>query len=358
MKFVSFEKEYPRYNAYTEDNKKAYIQVDAKTKTVIIYGISGRPVAAKSVYSKAFSENKIMNLLVEIAKEYNDEKKNSLWNYYLYVDSCTSLNIKPLSQAHLQNILEYNRNIKFSDVIKIQQKQGLTSRYDIVNFLFNTRLDKQKQWREEEKQLVRDIKDSYSCINNCKTEYCFEHPEIITRMVKWLNSSSAKILGYNVMVTWFSQYLNIICELEDDEFTIKDDFWQSYLESKEQLDKKTEAIFKRNQLQRNLVYENDTFLIIVPTTRDELEFEGSRLHNCLNGYEWNNFLKNGTRQVVFIHRKSEPKKPYIACDISKSGKIMQYLTYCNNYVKEQDAKDFKREYQNYLLSIYTKPIDK
>ena len=111
-------------------------------------------------------------------------------------------------------------------------------------------------------------------------------------------------------------------------------------------------VIKYNQTSIPLMFEDEKFIIKVPTTYEELLAEGTALRNCLGHYEYNNYVKNGYRRIVFIREKSNPNKPYIACDIDiYENKIMQYYEYANNDVVNQSALDFKVKYQAYLDTL-------
>lgn len=111
-------------------------------------------------------------------------------------------------------------------------------------------------------------------------------------------------------------------------------------------------IIKYNQTSIPLTFEDDKFIVKVPTTYEELLAEGTALRNCLGHYEYNNYVKNGRRRIVFIREKSNPDKSFIACDIDVyENEIMQYLKYGNNDVHNQDALNFREKYQTYLNTL-------
>lgn len=117
---------------------------------------------------------------------------------------------------------------------------------------------------------------------------------------------------------------------------------------------KVNGLFKENQTGVSLNYENEDFIVTVPITYQELLSEGKALNNCLAHYEWNQYLKKGARRVVFIREKTNPDKPYIACDINiANNSIQQYYGYGNSTPYDEKASSFRREYQEYL---YTLPI--
>jgi hypothetical protein len=114
-----------------------------------------------------------------------------------------------------------------------------------------------------------------------------------------------------------------------------------------------ENSFKVTQLAKNLFFEDDNFIIVVPTSYKDLVLEGKALHNCLAGYEWDTFLKKGQRSIVFVRSKENPTKPYVACDIdNRDGSIQQFLTFNNSAPRGKDIENFERKYMNYLYSLF------
>ena len=107
------------------------------------------------------------------------------------------------------------------------------------------------------------------------------------------------------------------------------------------------AIAKQQQKKMStLLFENDEFMVIVPTTQEELTAEGQAQRNCVGGY--GDKIADGWRNVVFIRRKADPNKPYITCDILDDGSINQYLIFANRYPTDERAKAFKSLYQHHL----------
>jgi hypothetical protein len=133
------------------------------------------------------------------------------------------------------------------------------------------------------------------------------------------------------------------------------DFRKNYLKAKAtyiaKQDEIASKVFAANQTKYNLFFEDDEYITVIPTTRLECIEEGTALNNCVGGIEWNSHLRSGRRRIVFIRRKSDPKKSYIACDMTNGGKIIQYLAKNNMLVTELTAKLFKNKYQNYLNSL-------
>ena len=131
----------------------------------------------------------------------------------------------------------------------------------------------------------------------------------------------------------------------------KSDFYRQYINAKRTYEANKNAMLdkgiRKNQLARPaLAFEDDIFEVIIPTTNAELVTEGENQHNCVGGYGQR--IAEGNRYVVFIRRKADPTKAYITCDIYTDGTINQYLTKYNYGASADDAKAFKRAYQEHL----------
>lgn len=103
-------------------------------------------------------------------------------------------------------------------------------------------------------------------------------------------------------------------------------------------------------------YEGSGFVVIVPTTMQELVAEGQAQHNCVGDYwtrAYGNDLGKGKQQrgVVFIRRADRPQESYITCDFNlQTMCIYQFLGTYNITVTDANAKAFRQEYQEYLLN--------
>lgn len=97
-----------------------------------------------------------------------------------------------------------------------------------------------------------------------------------------------------------------------------------------------------------LQFEDDTFTVVIPQTREDFINEANAQNNCVYSYYFEPVTKNETL-VVFIRYKNNPNKSYITCEISPvNGTIRQYLTVNNNSVKDCFANSFKAKYMSHL----------
>lgn len=109
--------------------------------------------------------------------------------------------------------------------------------------------------------------------------------------------------------------------------------------------------FEKWQTRKNFNYENDKYKIIIPITRKELRYYGDYFENCLNGHEYDCYLKTHSRNVGIIIEK-ETNIPKVCLDFEeKHLRILQFLRHDNKDVREKNLIAFKNEYQQYLESL-------
>lgn len=132
--------------------------------------------------------------------------------------------------------------------------------------------------------------------------------------------------------------------------TIAHDFYDT-VDTNEELEK-VNKILKHNQTLRNLNFEDEQFIVVVPTTYEELVKEGTSQRNCAAEHEFHNYLRNGKRKIVFIRKKDDINHSYITCDMgARNHQIEQFLYACNNRVTDNAALEFKKKYQEYLDTL-------
>lgn len=96
-----------------------------------------------------------------------------------------------------------------------------------------------------------------------------------------------------------------------------------------------------------LFFEDENFTVLIPTTADEFKEEADYQNNCVFRLYYPK-VKNCSTHVVFIRKKSDINTPYITCEVSNCGNIIQYLTRFNRNVADDDARAFKVAYQEFL----------
>lgn len=138
----------------------------------------------------------------------------------------------------------------------------------------------------------------------------------------------------------------------------KGDFFKQYLALKKCYKVKKAELDKQalidNQLKhaKALSFSNDMFEVLIPITEEEFENEAKAQQNCVYSSYYPRVIKGDTN-VVFIRRTNALDKPYITCEVN-NGRIYQYLTKCNGYVKDTFALEFKIEYEKHLKEWWGK----
>lgn len=126
-----------------------------------------------------------------------------------------------------------------------------------------------------------------------------------------------------------------------------------YVNLKRELEAKKDSVFANKQLEKNLTFEDDSFIVVVPTTIAELVKEGEEQHNCVGDYGYDKKVLEGKCNIVFIRKKTNPNKSYITCEINPNGHIIQYYLAHNYSVYDDNpAHDFKLKYMEYLNTIF------
>ena len=162
---------------------------------------------------------------------------------------------------------------------------------------------------------------------------------------------------YSIMVI-LKQYFKHCDELnypyknKGDFFKTANDMEQIYLIKKQERDAK--------QLKENykpyiskIQYENENYIIVIPTKEKDFEEEGKNQHNCVYRLYYPEMTETEPNSlIVFIRKKNDISKSYITCEIdNKDGRIKQFLLACNQYPVGEDLA-FQYEYQSFLTKNF------
>lgn len=82
-------------------------------------------------------------------------------------------------------------------------------------------------------------------------------------------------------------------------------------------------------------------------TREAFHAEGEAQHNCVERLYMPQ-VSEGQTYVVTVRRVDAPEKSLITCEVSKSGRIVQYYGFANSRVTNMDALAFKCAYEEHL----------
>lgn len=132
----------------------------------------------------------------------------------------------------------------------------------------------------------------------------------------------------------------------------KGDFGSLYVQTKLTFELNRQKI-ENEKLERNqpkeLFFEDENLTVIIPVTGEEFKAEAEAQSNCVYRSYLPEVLK-GRTNIVFIRKKTDVENSYITCEVNE-GRIVQYLTKYNNYVRDDEALKFKTKYQAYLNTL-------
>lgn len=147
------------------------------------------------------------------------------------------------------------------------------------------------------------------------------------------------------------------CELLEEQPT-KGDFLRLYVEAKRkynlrkiEIDNKAISDYQ-TAVANKLAFEDDSFIVIIPTTAKEIIEEGEAQHNCV-GRLYLPKVVDKTTHIVFIRQKNAPNDSYITCEVSNYGEVNQYLLAYNRWVDENTPEAmFRKAYKEHLKKVW------
>lgn len=338
-----------------EDNKKTYY--DFATKKY--YGVSGKTISKFGTEAKkVLSENKYNNFLAYYFNALNrksDYYSANKWEpsmvetiYSLYNEKYESKYLIFIANfCHLFNYKLDKQGVKLLSqaLLQLQDETGKRLNY-FTNSQLNTiiyNLKYQNVYSQKVIDLIafmehRANKNIYTIFRQDidKIAFRYEHEN-------W------EMLENGFVGEYIIRYITL-CELLHKERTYKNLFLSLCLMENEKF-LLNEKLCNDYQLDAPLFYENNNFITIIPTTAKQFEEEANYQQNCVfNAYFPK--VQNLKTHIVFIRRKEDTSTPYITCEVSNTGKIVQYLKRFNHNVTDKEALNFRKEYQNYLNSCF------
>ena len=130
-------------------------------------------------------------------------------------------------------------------------------------------------------------------------------------------------------------------------------FIENYVKAKRTYEAMKEEIDNRLFAETQSIlkpFEDENYTIVIPTTRAECIAEGTALHNCIGTIEWNSYLSQGKRCIIFIREKSNPDKPFFAADFSTDNYYVNYQTRGNFNNYSTEVGQFVKEYRKFMLN--------
>ncbi len=338
-----------------KDKNLVKFWVDGKAKPYVLdinkgelFGLRGAalqtiPSTVVSLISWTPNKTSVMRLM------YNGFRPSHNRELYQLADKLDALDLSADTYA-LRKLSKYISTLDFKDLVKyIKANEGSVSSL-IDDYVANVMRQK---WQTKN-NLFADDHLTDAMIDWLYSELRDQSKDTLHRIAYYLTRGLWDFYDGNTYymrecVNRFIQYTTAL-EIPME----KGDFFRQYINAKrayrineDALVNKSIAINQRKRLSA-LSFENETFMVVIPMSKEELRIEGENQHNCVGGYGGR--IAEGSRNVVFIRRKSDPNSAYITCDILSDSTINQFLTKYNSSCTAQDALEFKRAYQFHLTT--------
>ena len=173
-------------------------------------------------------------------------------------------------------------------------------------------------------------------------------------MIAKIFNTSIKTFNWNLIqdMTSFYNFCCTNCQLYyNNEYmynAIKD--WEKYVSADVDFSRNLETILQLNYSKKNEIltaqqtilaekfnnYEIGDYVIIVPTTYEQLVDEGNQQHNCV-GRCYHDSIRNGTDWIYFIRKKGTPTESFITCQYSRNSRnTVQYKYKFNRSIYSND----------------------
>ena len=356
---AKFEKEKNILMIYVDGKEKPY-KIDIEKG--IVYGIKGNPVKSTpagmpSAFRSLCHRNNLIKLIYNIHEYYDANYADlSKWvDYLIFWDKVDSLNSGKVSTSSWEmtnkKYVEFT-NSHFKDYAKwIKDNNSLSLEQFYNERGFELWCKKYNVYPDEHisAELLKAIMINDSVFDTDeKVKYALYQAH---RGVFDFGYS----YSYSFTINKLRQYFDY-CKALEKEYE-KGDFIKAYVGTRRQyLFRKKELDDKRlfnNQSKHKeaLTFSYGNLETIIPLTCDEFHEEAEAQHNCVESMYLEKVI-DGETNVVFVRQKNEPNKSYITCEV-RGGQIIQFLLKYNHRVTEETDNEFRKEFQNYLNSIWS-----
>lgn len=108
------------------------------------------------------------------------------------------------------------------------------------------------------------------------------------------------------------------------------------------------------EIKERYEYENDTYMIMVPSRIVEIVAEGRALHHCAgNTDRYFDRIAQRETYICFLRKKAEPEVAYYTIEVEPSGTIRQHRGYLDEEPEIELVKPFLREWQKAIRKRLT-----
>lgn len=345
---------------FTREDKKHYI---FDINNSVFYGLSGKPISKmpsevkKNIAYCPFASARILYCLYDSYDNFFEIFKSQDNRQLIqFADKAQSVS------GHIYSIYTYRSFLsvvgkeilhsRITEKVVLNYFKKCSTDYDYVDYknFFKDFIESSSDYH-----LLEELSDKERELLERILVGSIDLSEYLPLIIYWVKRGLLDFFEYSYSncentLQLFFQYAKDI-----DYKPQKEDFYRQYImvrknyyARKKKID--SEKLIK-NQTKKPLAFENENFIVKVPLTEGEFVKEADFQRNCVytNYFQ---FVIKGSCNIVFIRKKEAPDIPYITCEINQKGRIVQTKLRFNENIYTQTDKQFLKEYQAYLNSLY------
>ncbi len=325
--------------------------IDINTASVI--GVGGRVVKQIPEYLKQDrkDENNLLHLLVNAFLEaesnyrYRGVERDTLIAYMQFCDRLVALGLKPVDETDFLRNQRAFESLKLTAETVAFFKTRCNSSVDLNEYKNKSLYEKLERYHipanivRYVRTIAEEVNDDKDYMEYCLSKLGFNYFHMVDNI-------------YNMLIDYYK-----LCAKMGIAWEKSKSFLETYARTKQEYE-----AFRQKQIAVNLVkyntqnyaFEDENFIVIVPTTPEQFKDEADQQSNCVYRM-YMQHVADGNTNITFIRRKSEITKSYVTCEV-KDYEIRQSLTAHNNRPSDIQVREFIGKYQKYLHSIKPKAV--
>lgn len=231
-----------------------------------------------------------------------------------------------------------------------ESEEGRASMHGYQKYLYLIECAQNGLKTEEE---IRWYKELKSYLRRCPTVSISD--KVIIKFIRLAVREHLDVLGYyntcKDFVKYYSKSMNMYGNVD-----LERNFMLNYctVESVYEIweNKNRDALLKWNDDSR-LLYSNDIFTVVPLTSSEMFHKEATEQHNCVERIYMQKVVAHETH-VVGIRAINDVDTPFITCEVSNRGEIIQYYRAWNTFPSSAEERLFREQYQNFLHESFNK----
>lgn len=310
--------------------------------------------------------------LIEYIKQQvivDPEHYLAVYRYVPQLEQISKASLPALVRECLHGYGEFTKKLSMEDATSLTKMLGVNS-HELKRLRENHGGTPYLSWLRYEKAIGREIPDriiSWFCKEKIAWEdICFIANRMsVVQTYNYVrrNMAAYKMTSKEVITTW-ADYLSMATRFKydtsdpivyrssklrqrHDELAARGGDKDITIEAGEILQKYPHLDDIIASLGQKYAYCGEEYVIIAPSSIEEIIMEGRKLHHCLSHAEryWERMEKHES-YLLFLRRAATPDEPYYTMEIEPGGTVRQIRTYYDRQNKDIDeARNFLRKWQ-------------